>query len=126
MKGVKADKNSVKGLPHTPGVYMYKNSEEEVIYVGKAKNLFNRVGSYFSQDLEPKTARMISLAKTVSYIPVDSEFEALLLEAKLVKKFTPKYNIELRDDKSPLYIGITFDARSSISFSCDLWNSNHL
>lgn len=107
MKTIIAKKEHVKLLPKSPGVYMYKNHGNQVIYVGKAKNLFNRVGSYFSGELELKTSRMIQSAKSLSYIPVESEFEALLLEAKLVKKFNPKYNIELRDDKSPLYIGVT-------------------
>lgn len=107
MNKIIASKAYVKELPDSSGVYMYRDAREEIIYVGKAKNLRNRVGSYFSLKLEPKTARMVSLAKTLNYIPVESEFEALLLEAKLVRKHRPKYNIELRDDKSPLYIGIT-------------------
>ncbi len=108
MKTFAAEKKNVKLLPHAPGVYMFRD-DQKVIYIGKAKNLFNRVGSYFMKDLELKTSRMVASAKTISYIPVESEFEALLLEAKLVNKNKPKYNIELRDDKSPLYIGITRD-----------------
>lgn len=107
MKTIIAKKEDVSDLPSLPGVYQFRDKDGEVIYVGKAKVLPNRVGSYFSQKLEPKTARMVSQAATLSYIPVESEFDALLLEAKLVKKYRPKYNIELRDDKSPLYIGIT-------------------
>lgn len=93
--------------PDIPGVYIFRDDKRKVIYVGKAKNLRNRVRSYFSGGLAPKTARMVSVAKYLNYITVSSEFEALLLEAKLVKKFHPRYNIQLRDDKSPLYIGIT-------------------
>lgn len=107
MKTIEAVKNQVKLVPPTPGVYMFKNAQKKVIYVGKAKVLPNRLSSYFSTRLEPKTHAMVNAAANISYIPVDSEFEALLLEAKLVKKYMPQYNIELRDDKSPLYIGIT-------------------
>ncbi|HWA51874.1 MAG TPA: GIY-YIG nuclease family protein [Patescibacteria group bacterium] len=95
-----------KNIPENPGVYQFK-SNGQIIYVGKAKNLKNRLGSYFSNDLLPKTRQMVATADSVSWIIVDSELEALLLEANLVKKYQPKYNIELKDDKSPLYIGIT-------------------
>jgi excinuclease ABC subunit C len=98
-----------KNIPLDPGVYQFKDKSGTVIYVGKAKNLKNRVTSYFSNNLLPKTAQMISLAESVSFIKVTSEFEALLLEANLIKKYNPKYNIALKDDKSPLYIGITKD-----------------
>lgn len=96
-------------IPENPGVYQFKNKEGAVIYVGKAKNLKNRLGSYFLTNLLPKTAQMVATATSVSYIIVNSEFEALLLEANLIKKYRPKYNIALKDDKSPLYIGITKD-----------------
>lgn len=93
-------------LPDNPGVYLYfKNSLP--IYVGKAVNLKNRVASYFRLDLEPKTKKMVSEANGLSYIKVTNELEALLLEAKLIKLYQPKYNIALKDDKHPLYIIIT-------------------
>ena len=95
--------------PELSGVYLFRDAHRRVIYVGKAKNLKNRVRSYFAGGLAPKTAKMVSTAKFLNYIPVSSEFEALLLEAKLVRKYEPKYNFALRDDKSPLYIGITPD-----------------
>lgn len=107
MNKIKAEKDSVKTLPQSPGVYMFLDEKGEVIYTGKAKNLKSRVSSYFLNSLELKTEAMVRRAKYLNYIPVESEFDALLLEAKLVKKHRPKYNIELRDDKSPLYIGIT-------------------
>lgn len=107
MKEIAANRDSAKTLPFTSGVYLFRSKDGVVIYVGKAKNLKNRVLSYFSHKLEQKTAQMVKSANRISYIPVESEFEALLLEAKLVKKYRPKFNIELRDDKSPLYIGIT-------------------
>ncbi len=95
-----------KGLPDTPGVYVYFNGRS-VIYIGKAISLKRRVASYFDLDLEPKTARMISEADHISFIQVVSELEALLLEARLIRKYMPKYNIAAKDDKHPLYIQIT-------------------
>lgn len=98
-----------RNLPNDPGVYQFRDATGTVIYVGKAKNLKNRLNSYFLSNLLPKTAQMVAIATSVSYIKVNSEFEALLLEANLIKKYRPKYNIALKDDKSPLYIGITKD-----------------
>ncbi len=98
-----------KNIPLNPGIYQFKDNAGKVIYVGKAKNLKNRLNSYFTNQLLPKTAQMVATAESVSYIKVESEFEALLLEANLIKKYNPKYNIQLKDDKSPLYIGITKD-----------------
>ncbi len=95
-----------KSLPESPGVYLYY-FRNTVIYVGKAVNLKNRVLSYFDLDLEPKTALMVSEAESLAYIRVTSELEALLLEAKLIRKFMPQYNIAAKDDKHPLYIIIT-------------------
>ncbi len=77
------------------------------IYIGKAINLKRRVSSYFEMDLEMKTARMISSAQELSFIQVASELEALLLEAKLIRLYLPKYNVSAKDDKHPLYILIT-------------------
>jgi len=93
-------------LPESPGVYIYfKNNLP--IYVGKAINLKRRISSYFAFNLEPKTKRLMDDAEYISYIKVSSEFEALLLEAKLIKLYLPKYNIIAKDDKHPLYIQIT-------------------
>ena len=93
-------------LPQTPGIYIFwkKNTP---IYIGKAVNLKNRISSYFSLKLEPKTSKMISEADFLSYIKVASELEALLLEARLIRKNMPQYNIAAKDDKHPLYIAIT-------------------
>lgn len=77
------------------------------IYIGKALNLKRRVSSYFDLELEVKTARMIHEAQELSFVQVGSELEALLLEAKLIRKYMPKYNIAAKDDKHPLYIQIT-------------------
>ncbi|RJR28226.1 hypothetical protein C4564_06005 [Candidatus Microgenomates bacterium] len=107
MKKLQANKKSMANAPISPGVYLFKNAQGTVLYVGKAKNLRNRLKSYYQSNLLPKTKNMIHNAANINYIEVSSEFEALLLEAKLVRKYQPKYNIELRDDKSPLYIVIT-------------------
>ncbi len=101
----------VKNLPQNPGVYMYKNKYGEIIYVGKAKNLRSRVGSYFFTKLEKntKTYNLVQNISTIETIIVDNEFDALILEADLIKKYKPKYNIVLKDSKSFLYIVITKD-----------------
>ena len=93
-------------FPENPGIYIYFKKEIP-IYVGKAINLKKRISSYFRINLETKTKRMMSEAESVSFIKVASELEALLLEAKLIKLYQPKYNIISKDDKHPLYIKIT-------------------
>lgn len=93
-------------LPENPGVYIYFRNKRP-IYVGKAINLKKRVSSYFRLNLETKTRKMINDAEELSFIKVDNELEALLLEARLIKYFQPKYNIISKDDKHPLYIQIT-------------------
>lgn len=98
--------NFWRALPETPGIYSYFKNDR-VVYIGKTINLKRRVSSYFDLDLEPKTAKMISEANFVSYIQVSSELEALLLEARLIRKYMPHYNIAAKDDKHPLYIVIT-------------------
>lgn len=96
----------VFSLPESAGVYVFFKNKLP-IYVGKASNLKRRVGSYFDLDLEVKTARMVSEATDLSFIQVASELEALLLEARLIRKYMPHYNIAAKDDKHPLYIVIT-------------------
>lgn len=98
-------------LPQKPGVYIYKNTNGEVLYIGKAKNLKNRVASYFQKDigLGTKTSQLVKQISHVEYILVNSEIEALLLEANLIKKFQPKYNSELKDGKSYPLIKITIE-----------------
>lgn len=99
----------LKEIPEQSGVYIFKDLKNSAIYIGKAKNLRKRISNYFTKNLEIKTKKMVSNAKFLTVRTVNSEIEALLLESKLVKKYKPKYNIELKDDKSPLYIGITKD-----------------
>ncbi len=97
----------VKKLPHNPGVYQFLDYAVEVIYVGKAKSLANRVGQYFQKNLrDGKTKQLVENTADLRTIEVFSELEALILEAELIRKYRPKYNINLKDDKSYLYIVI--------------------
>jgi len=93
-------------LPENAGIYVFFNKSLP-IYIGKAINLKRRVSSYFDLDLGIKTSRMVKEAQTLSFIKVSSELEALLLEAKLIRLYMPKYNVAAKDDKHPLYIQIT-------------------
>jgi len=96
-------------LPHEPGVYLYRNKEATVIYVGKAVDLARRVRQYFrgTYAAGDKTKQLVAEIAEVSTISVASEFDALLLEAKLIRQYMPKYNVISRDDKSPLYVAFT-------------------
>ncbi|MCR5814096.1 MAG: excinuclease ABC subunit UvrC [Desulfovibrio sp.] len=86
-------------IPNAPGVYLYKNAQGKILYVGKARILRRRVLSYFRTDLSPKTRAMLSHAASVEFVTTTTEKEALLLEANLIKKHHPHYNIALKDDK---------------------------
>jgi len=105
-----------KNISESTGVYFFLDKNKKPIYIGKAKNLKNRVNSYFTNKLGAKTQALISESNSMKFIKVESEFEALLLEANLIKKYKPKYNISLKDDKSPLYIGITKDEYPIVLF----------
>ncbi|HOO67980.1 MAG TPA: excinuclease ABC subunit UvrC, partial [Bacilli bacterium] len=94
-------------LPNKPGCYLMKDKNSIIIYVGKAKNLKNRVNSYFRGVHDGKTAVLVSNIVDFEYIITNSELEALLLEINLIKKYNPKYNVLLKDDKSYPYIDIT-------------------
>lgn len=95
-------------LPTSPGCYIYKNSKNKIIYIGKAKNLKKRVSSYFTKkDLDPKTKALVSHISGLDFIVTNSEVEALLLEDSLIKKHKPKYNIDLKDSKSYAFIELT-------------------
>ena len=105
------DNNHVqlKSLPALPGVYQFKNKDDKIIYIGKAKNLRNRVRSYF-QNKKHQSAKTIAMMKNVhnlDWIVVDNEVEALLTEANLIKEYIPRYNVLMKDDKSYPYIQIT-------------------
>ena len=99
-------------LTTSPGVYIMKDKNGKIIYIGKAKNLHNRVTSYFrkGQDHLPKVWKMVSKVNDYEFIVTDSEFEALVLECSLIKLHTPKYNILLKDDKGYSYIRVTDEA----------------
>ncbi|MEW6739404.1 MAG: excinuclease ABC subunit UvrC [Nitrospirota bacterium] len=96
-------------VPRKPGVYIFKGVKEKVLYVGKAKNLRNRLRSYFqdSASLDPRKTAMVRMVKDFSFIATDNELEALILEANLIKQYKPKFNIILRDDKNYPYIKLT-------------------
>ncbi len=100
--------NKCKILPDNPGVYIMKNSKGEIIYIGKAKNLKNRVSSYFIKNSgqSSKVKKMVENVDHFEYIITESEFEALVLECSLIKKYQPKYNILLKDDKGYSYVKI--------------------
>lgn len=98
----------IQSLPEKPGVYKYFDKEDVIIYVGKAKSLKKRVSSYFTKRHEDfKTSLLVSKIHRIEYTVVDTEMDALLLENSLIKEFQPKYNINLKDDKSYPYIKIT-------------------
>ena len=102
-------KDKANKLPLSPGVYIMRDSHKEIIYIGKAKALKNRVTQYFgSQEKHlPKVRKMVENVQDFDYILTDSEFEALVLECSLIKQNMPKYNILLKDDKGYSYIKIT-------------------
>ncbi|MDO8609729.1 MAG: GIY-YIG nuclease family protein, partial [bacterium] len=95
-------------IPHKPGIYIYKDADGKILYVGKAIDLYHRVSSYFSDKYyDPKTTQLVSEIQDLETIIVGSELEALILEANLIKKYLPHFNIKLTDDKDYLYIKIT-------------------
>lgn len=100
--------DKVKGLPSSPGVYLMKDSLNSVIYVGKSKNLKNRVGSYFqnSKSHSPKVLKLVKNLKDFEYILTDTEFEAFMLECKLIKEIKPIYNKQMKSPKAYSYIRI--------------------
>jgi len=109
--------NKIKNLPKTPGIYQYFDKNGKLLYIGKAKNLFNRVKSYFlftpelhpNNRLSPRIIKMLNETVSMHYIVVNSEHDALILENSLIKQLKPKYNILLRDDKTYPYIYINRD-----------------
>ncbi len=100
----------LSNIPTTSGCYIYKNKDNEIIYIGKAKNLKKRVTSYFTKkDLDPKTTALVSNINSVDFIVTNNELEALILESNLIKKNKPKYNIELKDSREYSYLLLTKD-----------------
>ncbi|MDO4894924.1 excinuclease ABC subunit UvrC [Moraxella sp.] len=110
-------KETVKSLPNLPGVYKMLGKSGEILYVGKAKSLKNRVSSYFAKTIEhPKTQALVQRICDVEIIITRSETEALLLEQNLIKNHRPPYNVILRDDKSYLYVFVSTDKFPRLSF----------
>ena len=121
---IKELRKKAMALPLSPGVYIMKNKSREIIYIGKAKALKNRVSQYFgSQNTHSdKVRRMVENVYDFEYIITDSEFEALILECSLIKQHTPKYNILLKDDKGYSYVKVTNEPWRRISYAlqkCD-------
>lgn len=109
MNNILAEK--LKELPANPGVYFHKDARGEIIYVGKAASLKNRVRQYFqkSRYRDPKTDALVAEIADVDWIVVETELDALFVEAEMVRRYMPRYNILLRDDKSSLYVRINYD-----------------
>jgi excinuclease ABC subunit C len=96
-----------KDIPTGPGVYRWRDAQERVIYVGKAKNLRSRLNSYFGNDLHPRTQTMVNTATSVDWVMVRTETEALQLEYAWIKEFDPNFNVRYRDDKSYPYLAVS-------------------
>ena len=101
----------LKNLPTASGVYIHKNTDGKIIYIGKAKNLRNRVRQYFqsSKNMDAKTQRLVRRIADFEFIVVDNEVEALVLESNLIKKHKPRYNILLKDDKQYPHLKMTHE-----------------
>lgn len=112
-------KQKLKELPATPGVYFHKNSSGEIIYVGKAAVLKNRVRQYFQNtEKDPKTTALVAEIFDTDWITVDTEMDALFLESEMIKRYMPKWNILLRDDKTVSYVRVSMqDEVPYISFT---------
>src|SRR5271170_8485493 len=96
-----------KKLPDTPGVYVMKDGAGRVLYVGKAGNLRRRVSSYFERPHDVRIETLVSKIARIDHEKTDTALEALILEAELIRKFRPPFNVREKDDKSFLYVGIT-------------------
>ncbi|MGN1125942.1 MAG: excinuclease ABC subunit UvrC [Ruminococcus sp.] len=119
MDKIKELRKKSMALPKLPGVYIMRDKDRNIIYIGKAKALKNRVSQYFGSQNNhmEKVRRMVSNVEDFDYIITDSEFEALILECSLIKQNAPKYNILLKDDKGYSYIKVTGDKWKKISYS---------
>ena len=106
-------------IPSYPGAYLFYNQKKLIIYVGKAKSLRKRIGSYFLKKTKnPKTNLLIKEIKAIDFIVTDTEKEALLLENNLIKKYSPRFNISLKDDKTFPYLKVTLNENYPRLKSC--------
>ena len=106
-------KEKLKTLPAAPGVYFHKDETGEIIYVGKAAVLKNRVRQYFQNSVkDPKTQALVREIEMTDWIVVDTEMDALFLESEMIKRYMPKWNILLRDDKTVSYVRIDMTSRT--------------
>src|SRR5207248_1865656 len=105
-----APAEKVKQFPTTPGVYLMKDAQGRVIYVGKAKNLRSRAAHYFTQAAaeDRRTADLVRAIADIDFLPAESEVDALLLEARLIKDIQPRFNVDLKDDKTFPYLQIRY------------------
>lgn len=112
-----AQRDKLKTLPAEPGVYFHRDKDRKIIYIGKAAVLKNRVMSYFqSKHRDPKTQALVADIAETDWITVGSEVEALFLESEFIKRYKPKYNIDLKDDKNWLYVKISADEFPVVSY----------
>lgn len=112
--------NKLKDLPRSPGVYFHKSESGEIIYVGKAAVLKNRVRQYFQnqRDMDLKTRALVDEIYDTDWVETESELDALFLESEMVKRYMPRYNILLRDDKSQTFIRIDMKSEwPTVSFT---------
>ena len=94
-------------IPKEPGIYLMKDSKNEIIYIGKAKHLKNRVRSYFLKNQNYKTQKLVSKIADIEFVLTDNESEAFLLESNMIKRYRPMYNIELKDQQRYTYLRVT-------------------
>ena len=94
-------------IPSNPGIYLMKDSHEKIIYIGKAKNLKNRIRSYFLKNQNYKTQKLVENISDIEFVLTDNESEAFLLESNMIKKHRPKFNIELKDQQRYTYLRIS-------------------
>lgn len=113
-------KDQLKLIPKKPGCYQYFDKDGTIIYVGKAKNLYNRMHSYFVGSHDAKTTKLVSQIDHFEYIITSSEIEAFILEINLIKKYSPKYNIMLTDDKSYPYICLTKETNPRLLYTREI------
>ncbi len=115
-------RTKLETLPKKPGSYQYKDIDGNIIYVGKAKNLYNRVHSYFVGSHDAKTTKLVSQICDLEYTITSTEIEALILEINLIKRYRPKYNIMMMDDKQYPYIVVSKEANPKVYYTRDIDN----